>query len=144
MKTRALTVGLPFIATILLASSAQAGGMYGYSCGAASSWSSNQCANQINDDSNSYGGQYSSNCYGACGPGCSYNCGGGGACLTHDYYTRTYGMFSSQAMSAFPAALAQWGSCEMGSGLSYVGGALKSAWSGLSSAASSVVSSIFN
>jgi hypothetical protein len=145
MKTRAALTALSLLtASFLMIPSAHAGGQYGYNCSSASTWSSNQCANAINDDSNNYIGAYSGSCYGACGPGCSYNCGGGGACLTHDYYTRTYGMFSSQAMSAFPAALAQWGSCEMGSGLSYVGGALKSAWSGLTSAASSVVSSIFN
>jgi len=145
MNTRANILVLSLLATSFIASpSAHAGGMYGYNCGSASTWSSNQCANAINDDSDNYAGAYSSSCYGACGPGCSYNCGGGGACQTHDYYTRTYGMFSSQAMSAFPSALAQWGRCEMGAGTSYVSGALKSAWSGLSSAASSVVSSIFN
>ena len=145
MNTRANILVLSLLATSFIAiPSAHAGGMYGYNCGSSSTWSSNQCANAINDDSNNYAGAYSSSCYGACGPGCSYNCGGGGACQTHDYYTRTYGMFSSQAMSAFPSALAQWGRCEMGAGTSYVSGALKSAWSGLSSAASSVVSSIFN
>ena len=146
MKTRAVAITFALVATSFIAApTAHASlGMQGYNCTDATYWSSNQCANAINDDSNNYIGAYSSDCYGACGPGCSYNCGGGGSCLTHDYYTRTYGMFSSQAMSAFPAALAQWGRCEMSAGASAVSGALKSAWSGLTSAASSVVSAIFN
>jgi len=53
-------------------------------------------------------------------------------------------LWSSQALSAFPAALAQWGACEMGTGYTYVSGALKSAWSGISRSASKVVSAIFN
>src|SRR5438093_9176599 len=56
-------------------------------------------------------------CMGACGPGCSYNCdgdGAGGACYEHDLATRTYGMFSSQAMSKFPPALRKWASCMTG------------------------------
>ena len=59
----------------------------------------------------------STGCMGACGPGCSYNCDGdgpGGACYEHDAATRTYGMFSSQAMSKFPPALRKWASCETG------------------------------
>lgn len=144
MTVRATAIAFSLLAIAFFAAPAHAAGQYGYNCSSATQWSSNQCANAINDDSNNYIGAYSTDCYGACGPGCSYNCGGGGACLTHDYYTRTYGMFSSQAMSAFPAALAQWGSCEMGAGVTAVSGALKSAWSGLSSAASSVVSAIFN
>jgi hypothetical protein len=54
----------------------------------------------------------SGNCYGACGPGCNFNCGSGGACTTHDYYTRTYGILSSQALNAFPPALGKWAGCE--------------------------------
>jgi len=59
----------------------------------------------------------STGCMGACGPGCSFNCDGdgpGGACYEHDLATRTYGMFSSQAMSKFPPALRKWASCETG------------------------------
>jgi hypothetical protein len=146
MNVRANVIALSlFAASFLAMPTAHASiGMQGYNCANATTWSSNQCANAINDDSSSYAGKYTTDCYGACGPGCSYNCSSGGACLTHDYYTRAYGMFSSQAMSAFPAALAQWGRCEMGAGATAVSGYLKSAWSGLSSAASSVVSSIFN
>src|SRR5215475_1656929 len=109
MKTRAVAIAFALAATSFIAApTAHATmGMQGYNCADAGSWSSNQCANAINDDSDYYAGAYNSDCYGACGPGCSYNCSSGGACLTHDYYTRTYGMFSSQAMSAFPAALAQ-------------------------------------
>jgi hypothetical protein len=61
------------------------------------------------------------NCYGACGPGCNYNCSSGGPCTTHDYYTRTYGMFSSQALGAFPPALVKWGGCEVGRAVQSVG-----------------------
>lgn len=56
----------------------------------------------------------STGCLGACGPSCSYNCDGGGACYDHDVATRTYGMFSSQAMSKFPPALRKWASCMTG------------------------------
>lgn len=56
----------------------------------------------------------STGCLGACGPGCSYNCGSGGACYDHDVATRTYGMLSSQAMGKFPPALRQWASCMTG------------------------------
>jgi hypothetical protein len=146
MNVRAYAIAISLLATSFVAMpDARATlGMQPYNCADGSSWSANQCANAINDDSNNYAGKFSTDCYGACGPGCSYNCSSGGACTTHDYYTRTYGMFSSQAMSAFPAALAQWGRCEMGAGATAASGALKSAWSGLSSAASSVVSRIWN
>lgn len=56
----------------------------------------------------------SGNCYGTCGVGCSMTCGTGGACQTHDYYVRSYGLYSSPALSAYPAAAVQWGSCMMG------------------------------
>ncbi len=59
----------------------------------------------------------STGCMGACGPACNYNCDGdgpGGACYEHDLATRTYGMFSSQAMSKFPPALRKWASCMTG------------------------------
>jgi hypothetical protein len=146
MKMRAVAITFALIATSFVAApSAHATmGMQGYNCTDATSWSANQCANAINDDSDNYAGAYNTDCYGACGPGCSYNCGSGGACLTHDYYTRTYGMFSSQAMNAFPPALAQWGRCEMSAGAASVGGYVQSAWSGISGWASSVVSSIWN
>jgi len=146
MTSRAVAVAFALIATSFIASpTAHASfGMQGYNCADATAWSSNQCANAINDDSDYFAGAYSSDCYGACGPGCSYVCSWGGACQTHDFYMRKHGMFSSQAMSAFPAALRQWGRCEMAAGAATVGGWLRSAWSGLSSAASSVVSAIFN
>jgi hypothetical protein len=60
-------------------------------------------------------------CYGACGPGCNFNCSSGGACLTHDYNTRKYGILSSQALSVFPPALVQWGGCEVGRAVQSVG-----------------------
>ena len=62
----------------------------------------------------------SGSCYGACGPGCSINCGGGGACETHDYYMRKHGLWSWQQFSTFPKALVQWGSCVMGRGVDWV------------------------
>ncbi|MEO6771425.1 MAG: hypothetical protein ABI467_00185 [Kofleriaceae bacterium] len=85
----------------------------------------------------------STGCMGACGPGCSYNCDGdgpGGACYEHDLATRTYGMFSSQAMSKFPPALRKWASCETGryvttpttSIFSRVTSAVRSGWNKLS------------
>lgn len=51
------------------------------------------------------------NCYGACGPGCTATCGGGGACQVHDYYMRKHGLWSWQQFATFPAALVQWGAC---------------------------------
>jgi hypothetical protein len=60
-------------------------------------------------------------CYGACGPGCNFTCSSGGACLTHDYNTRKYGILSSQALSVFPPALIQWGGCEVGRAVQSVG-----------------------
>lgn len=62
----------------------------------------------------------SCDCYGACGPGCDFTCSSGGACLTHDYNTRKYGILSYQALSVFPPALLQWGSCEVGRAIQYV------------------------
>jgi hypothetical protein len=56
----------------------------------------------------------STGCLGACGPGCSYNCGSGGSCYDHDVATRNYGMLSSEAMSKFPPALRKWASCMTG------------------------------
>jgi hypothetical protein len=62
-------------------------------------------------------------CYGQCGRGCSwYNCGSGGACQDHDYYTRTQGLWSWAAMSRFPKAIAQWGSCVTGRGYQWLTG----------------------
>ena len=63
----------------------------------------------------------SGSCYGACGPGCSMNCGGGGACATHDYYMRKHGLWSWQQFETFPGALVQWGSCMTGRGIDWVG-----------------------
>lgn len=85
----------------------------------------------------------STGCMGACGPGCSYNCSGdgaGGACYEHDKATRTYGMFSGEAMSKFPPALRKWASCMTGRYIttpttnifSRVTGAVRSGWNKLS------------
>ena len=68
----------------------------------------------------------STTCYGACGYGCSYNCSSGGACTTHDYNARTYGLFSSQSLSTFAPAALQWGRCMTGRGTSYVSSYIKS------------------
>jgi hypothetical protein len=59
-------------------------------------------------------------CYGACGPGCSYNCGGGGACQTHDFYMRKHGLWSWQQFATFPGALVQWGACVTGRAIDWV------------------------
>lgn len=143
--TRKTIVGLALLASLcLLVPEAHAAGVYGPACSSVSYYTTDQCDNQINDDSNSYVGQFSSNCYGACGPGCSYNCGSGGDCLTHDYWTRAKGMWSAEALSKFPAAAAQWGACVMATGYYYASGYLKSAWSGIRRAASKVVYKIFN
>jgi hypothetical protein len=53
-----------------------------------------------------------SSCYGKCGRGCAwYSCGYTSNCQTHDYYTRTHGLFSSQALNAFAPAVRDWGAC---------------------------------
>ena len=78
---------------------------------------SNQSGGCAEEDTHLSGTGRTSECYGQCGKGCSwYNCGSGGACETHDYYTRTQGMFSWAALSRFPAAIVQWGSCVTGRG----------------------------
>lgn len=51
-------------------------------------------------------------CFGACGNECSaYNCGGGAFCELHDHMTRTYGMWSAEALYTFAPAMMQWVSC---------------------------------
>lgn len=78
---------------------------------------SGQSAGCASEDTHLSGTGNGGECYGACGRGCSwYNCGGGGACETHDYYTRTQGLWSWAAMSRFPAAIVQWGGCITGRG----------------------------
>jgi hypothetical protein len=123
---------------------AQAHEVYGPACTGASSFTYDQCDNSINDEGDQFRNQFSGNCYGACGPGCTTNCGSGGACQTHDYYTRRDGMFSSSAMSAFPPAAVQWGKCVMAAGGTAASGWIKSSWSGIKKAASSVVNRVFN
>jgi hypothetical protein len=66
------------------------------------------------------GANFSTGCYGACGPGCSMNCGWGGDCQTHDYYMRKHGLWSWQQFETFPGAAVQWGSCQMGRGVDWV------------------------
>jgi len=73
------------------------------------------------EDTGYSGSGFYGDCYGQCGYGCSwYNCGSGGACQDHDYKTRTYGLWSSAALSVFPSAIAQWGSCEINKGISSI------------------------
>jgi hypothetical protein len=60
-------------------------------------------------------------CYGACGPGCSLVCSWGGACQVHDFYMRKHGLWSWQQFATFPPALVQWGACEMGRAIDWVG-----------------------
>jgi hypothetical protein len=83
--------------------------------------SSDQYIGCRGEDTSLSGTQNFGNCYGQCGAGCSwYNCGSGGCCQTHDYYTRTQSIWSGSAMSYFPCALVQWGGCVTGRGWSYV------------------------
>jgi hypothetical protein len=78
------------------------------------------CAQEDTHLSGTYSG---GECYGQCGRGCSwYNCGSGGACQNHDYYTRTQGLWSGAALSWFPSAIVQWGACVTGRGYQYLTG----------------------
>lgn len=102
----------------------------GWVDGAGSYYQNAGCA--MEDTSLSGTGSFGS-CYGQCGKGCSwYNCGSGGACQTHDYYTRTSGLWSWAAMSRFPAAIAQWGSCVTGRGYQWATGSEYSKTTGAS------------
>lgn len=88
------------------------------------------CAEEDTHLSGTYSG---GECYGQCGRGCSwYNCGSGGACQTHDYYTRTEGLWSWNAIKNFPAAIAQWGACVTGRGYQYLTGSEYSKTTGAS------------
>jgi hypothetical protein len=70
-------------------------------------YSSSQDIGTYGEDSS-----YTTDCYGKCGRGCAwYSCGYTSNCQTHDYYTRTYGLFSSQALSTFAPAIRDWGAC---------------------------------
>ena len=71
----------------------------------------------------SYGenSSYYTGCYGECGRDCAwYRCGKTSACTTHDYNTRTYGLWSSQAMGTFAPAIRDWGACITGRGTEWV------------------------
>ena len=84
-------------------------------------------------------------CYGACGPGCSaINCGSGGACETHDYYTRVDGMFSLEAMAVFPDALIQWGACIAYTSVVFVVKTVISAFTKLAKGIGKALAKIFN
>jgi hypothetical protein len=54
---------------------------------------------------------YSGDCYGQCGYGCHFTCGGGGYCEQHDYAVRTYGFWSAEQFATLPSALLQWAAC---------------------------------
>ena len=144
MQTRAALIVSALFAITLVSMPADAAGVYNDACTNAATWTANQCDSSYPDDTDNNYQNFSGNCYGYCGPGCSVNCGYGSYCGTHDYYTRAYGMWSSQAMSAFPPAAVQWGKCVMSSAASSVGGTIKSAWSGIKQGVSNVVASIFN
>lgn len=139
-----LVASVLFALSLGTSQQASAAGVYNDACTNAATWTANQCDNSYPDDTDNNYQNFSGSCYGYCGPGCSLNCGYGSYCGTHDYYTRMYGMWSSQAMSAFPAAAVQWGKCVMNSAASSVSGTIKSAWSGIKQGISNVVSSIFN
>jgi hypothetical protein len=92
----------------------------------------NQSVGCASEDSHLSGvGAYYGECYGQCGKGCSwYNCGSGGACQNHDYYTRTQGFWSGAALGSFGAAIVQWGKCIAGKGAQYITGNEYSKWTG--------------
>jgi hypothetical protein len=147
---RASLLVIAFVTSMLFAVSlgssheADAAGVYGNTCTNAATWTADQCDNSYPDDTDNNSQNFSGACYGYCGPGCSLNCGYGSYCGTHDYYTRRDGMWSANAMAAFPPAAVQWGKCVMSSGATAASGYIKSAWSGIKKSVSSVVSSIFN
>ncbi|RMH39141.1 MAG: hypothetical protein D6689_17635 [Deltaproteobacteria bacterium] len=75
---------------------------------------------------------FSTGCYGDCGYDCAWwRCGHTSACVTHDYYTRVYGMFSSAAMSRLGPALVDWGSCWYGRAKQSIGDTIRSGWTGV-------------
>ncbi len=145
MRTSFLVLVASALFALSLASGqADAAGVYGNTCTNAATWSADQCDNSYPDDTDNNRNNFSGACYGYCGPGCSINCGYGSYCGTHDYYTRRDGMWSANAMNAFPPAAVQWGKCVMNAAGTAAGGYMKSAWSGIRNWTSSVVSSIFN
>jgi hypothetical protein len=87
---------------------------------------------------------FGGDCYGACGPGCSYVCSSGGACLTHDFYMRKHGLWSWQQFSTFPPALVQWGACMTGRGIDWVGQNIVSKVTGAVKWIGQKVAGIFN
>lgn len=102
----------------------------GWVDGAGTYYQNAGCAMEDTYLSQSYNG---GECYGQCGKGCSwYNCGSGGACQTHDYYTRTEGLWSWNAMKNFPAAIVQWGACVTGRGYAWLTGSEYSKTTGAS------------
>jgi hypothetical protein len=120
MRTRRIVLSLVSLVAVLAAfmislpahAAADCGG--GWVDGAGTT---NQYIGCQGEDTNQSGSQYFGDCYGQCGRGCSwYNCGSGGCCQTHDYYTRTQGLWSGAAMSYFPCAIVQWGGCVTGRG----------------------------
>lgn len=127
-----ISATLTVLALVLFAPNAYAAGDCGgnWVDGAGTSSQNVGCASE--DDYLS-GSQYYGDCYGACGRGCSwYNCGSGGSCQTHDYYTRRDGLWSGNAMSYFPAAISQWGRCVAGKGAQWLTGWMRSKWTGAS------------
>lgn len=93
-----------------------------------------------NDGETAFGGD----CYGACGPGCSYVCSWGGACQTHDFYMRKHGLWSWQQFATFPPALVQWGSCMTGRAIDWVGQNIVSKVTGAVKWIGQKVAGIFN
>ena len=122
-----ISAALTALALVLFTPSVYAAGDCGgaWVDGAGTSYQQPGCSSE--DTYLSGTGYTAGDCYGACGKGCSwYNCGGGGACQTHDYYTRVNGLWSSAAMSKFPAAIVQWGKCIAGKGYQYLSGTERS------------------
>jgi hypothetical protein len=122
---------LMFVATPQAMAAGDCGG--GWVDGAGGYYQNAGCASE---DTHLSGTGNFGDCYGQCGRGCSwYRCGSGGACETHDYYTRTRGLWSWDAMSRFPAAIVQWGSCITGRGYQWLTGSEYSKTTGRSGGA---------
>ena len=125
MKIRSLLSVLSLVTVMQLSGSAWAAGDCGNWVDGAGT--SNQSIGCTGEDTGYSSSGFYGDCYGACGYGCSWdNCGSGGAWPDPRLRTRTYGLWSGQALSVFPKAIVQWGSCIAGKGINYVGASIHS------------------
>jgi hypothetical protein len=130
----ALLAGLVTFVTPISTATAGAVDSCGYSC-----QNIGTRPEEYDSETSMYG-----NCFGACGPGCNYTCGGGGACTRHDRAMRKHGLWSWQQFDSFPAAAVQWGSCVTGRGIDYVQQNIVSKITGGAKTIWNKVSGIFN